>query len=144
MSSGDFPEAGDIEALRPELSAEEACLAALFDLRDAQEFSRGMLVSDFYKEMYVTDMPPYDLRTRLSIQRIDTNEERSPFMERSTRVEGAEVVATLVVDLDSDKADFRQMLNFDFVRTDDGIGLFRKEWFFEDDERLPRYTYRGR
>ena len=106
-----------LEALRPDLTPEEACLSALLDLNEFQEMGPGKAVSDFYAA-FTGDDAPEALRTRIATRAVEQNPQNPPhFSPQKSYVEGFEIAATVVVDFDAHEYGVREMLNLDFLKT---------------------------
>lgn len=131
-----------LEALKPNLSPEESCLSALIDLNEFQEVERGMAVSDFYAA-FTGETAPDELRTRISTRPVEQNPQDPPhFLPQRSYVDGYDIAATVVVDFDACEAGVRQMLNLDFVKTDRGLQLMRRQRFDDAGRSVMRYTQR--
>lgn len=129
-----------LEALRPNLTAEEACLSALLDLNEFQEMGPGKAVSDFYSAFTGVE-PPEDLRTRIATHPVEQNPQDPPhFSPEKSYVEGFEIAATVIVNFDARESGVREMLNFDFVKTTEGLHLMQRELFRQSEGVAMQYT----
>jgi hypothetical protein len=131
------------EALRPNPTPEEVCLSELLDLSEFQKMGPGKKVSDFYSVLTGGEAPK-DLRTRISTRVVkqEPQDLLSFSPQRNSYVEGFEITATIVVDFDTDDSEAGGMLNLDFVKTPGGLQLMEREYFWEEEERIARYTRR--
>ena len=131
-----------LEALRLNLTPEEACLSALLDLNEFQEMGPGKAVSDFYAA-FTGEEPTEDLRTRISTHPVEQNPQDPPhFSPQKSYVEGFDIAAIVVVHFDAREAGVREMLNLDFVKTAEGLRLMQRELFRQGEGVAPRYTRR--
>ena len=87
-----------IEALRPDLTPEEACLSALLDLDAYQDVGSSQEVGDFFTAFSGTEAPS-DLRTRISTHAVEQGpRDPSRFSPEKSYVDGFEIAATVVID----------------------------------------------
>ncbi|MCA9334833.1 hypothetical protein KC953_01680 [Candidatus Saccharibacteria bacterium] len=136
------PTERSLEALQPNLTPEEACLSALLDLNEFQEMGPGKSVSGFYRT-FMGSEPTENISTRISTHAVEQNPQEPPhFSPQKSYVDGFEIAATVVVNFDDHNAGVREMLNLDFVRTDDGLVVMRRELFRVGEGVEPRYTQR--
>lgn len=136
------PTEHSLEALQPNLTPEEACLSALLDLNEFQEVGPGKSVGAFYTA-FTGYKPTENLSTRISTHAVEQSPQDPPhFSPQRSYVDGYEIAATVVVNFDDREADVRDMLNLDFVKTDDGLVVMRRELFRVGEGVEPRYTQR--
>jgi len=130
------------EALQPNLTPEEACLSALLDLNEFQEVGPGKRVGDFYSA-FTGEEAPEDLRTRITTHVVEQNPQEPPhFSPQKSYMEGFEITATVVVDFDAPDSEVGGMVNLDFVKIPGELQLMKREYFWENEERVARYTRR--
>lgn len=131
-----------LEVLKPDLAPEEACLLALFDLEDFQEAGPGMAVGNFYAAFTGRESSE-GLRTRISTSAVEQNPQDPPhFSPQKSYVPGFEIAATVIVNFDDRGAGVRGMLNLDFVRTEEGLQVMRRELYGAEAGVKPHYTQR--
>jgi hypothetical protein len=132
--SNSHESAGGREYTFPEeaLTTEEQCLRDLFDLDTVDRIGKYQPCSEFF--VALNGQPaPEGLGTSIRPHRVNT-------VNSSTYPGGADVVATVTVGFDSEEDNHSRLHNIDFVRTDDGLKVFEKNWFIVDDKRLPQYV----
>ncbi|MCA9349577.1 hypothetical protein KC853_00850 [Candidatus Saccharibacteria bacterium] len=134
----------NLESLRPNLTPEEACLSALLDLEEYQTRRPGkaVAVGDFYTAFSGSEAPS-DVRTRISTSPVEHNPQGPPHLTpQSSYVAGCEVAAIVIVDFEARSINVRNMLNFDFVKTDEGLQLIQRQLLETGYGDLPHYIRR--
>lgn len=122
------------EGLEAALTVEEQCLRNLLDLASVDEDGKPQPCSELFVALH-NQAAPDTLWTSLRPHVIDATN-TSPHVIP----EGADVAATVTVGFDSKEGGHERLHNIDFVRTDQGLKVFKKGWFMIGDERLPRYV----
>lgn len=125
------------EAIRPDLTPEEQCLVALFDMNDVDSIGRYQRTSKFF-EAITNGNAPEDLSTNIQTHWINASTQDSV---RHLYPEGGVVIATTTIGFNSmiDDQTLR-IANVDFLKTAEGVKAFQKQWFIIDAERVPRYV----
>ena len=129
-----------LKELQPNLAPEEACLFALLDLNDFQEMGPGKAVNAFYSA-FSSEEAPEDLRTRIDTHPVEQNPQDSPHhLPQKSYVEGFEIVATVIVGFYAREAEIREMLDFDFVKTEEGLRIMQRELSRQGEAVVMQYT----
>lgn len=122
-----------LEASEEILTAAERCLTALFDMADVDKVGAYQPCSRFFAALNGSPSPE-DLRTNIHLSRVHTDDET---FSSQIFPGGAAVIATVSIGFDS--SHIRDLHNVDFVRTDDGLKAYEKDWFTTDSGPVARY-----
>lgn len=136
-----FPSAApnnpQFEASQEALSVQEQALATILDMATVEGHGDNMRCGAFYSAIH-NSPAPWDLYTRFGADEVtDEDKAKRPEMYPG----GADVVASARVDLDTrDEKDKSGLHVIDFIRTDDGLKAYEKEFTWTAEGRKAEYV----